>query len=105
MGAPVAGVDAVGEREGVLVKRLVVLERDLNQDLVGVSIRVHHAIVNRHAPSVQRSYHAFHAAVEVVVHLIERPQLLVPVTVERDSQRAVQVRHLAEPGSDRVEVV
>ena len=57
------------------------------------------------APTIQRSNHALNAAVEVVGDLVERPEFFMPLALEVDRQRAVQIGHLSETIGDGVEVI
>ena len=104
VGAAVVSADAIGEGEAVLNERFVVLESHLNNDVFNRVLSEYDLLVDGVAPPVEVSHEAEDAAVEEIGDVVHGPAVGVPVALEMNGERPVEVCHLPEPVGDGGEV-
>src|SRR5437588_9489674 len=100
MRAAIDGVDVVGERVDVLGESLVVLERDLDgRPVLKGALYIYRLRMQHRMLTIQVPHERHDPAVEVEGRFARGPLI-----VEPDPERLVEIRGLAKPLRDGIEV-
>src|SRR6476661_1419439 len=95
VGAPIHGIDVVGEGEDVFGVRVVVLERDLDGVRAFAAFDVDRPVVDDFLLAVQVPHERLESALEV-----ERPLAVSSLIAEGDPDTFGEIRRFAEPLAD-----